>query len=189
MKIEKLKINSYGNLKEARERHNIIYLPNKNYVFVCSGVLTRTCEYTDLSKGVWEEIKQLNKIRLSASMAYINERYIYIFCGCYFDSENKKDYFLNDLEYFDINNFEKGWTSINFINEKRYNLSICAFGVVPISNNKFLICGGFDGKICKNETYKIDCNDYEHPTVEELNIKNNSIYIHNLFCKICLYNE
>ena len=52
----KIIINSYGDLIEKRERHNIIFIPDKNLVFICSGYLTDKCEYTDLSKGIWEEI-------------------------------------------------------------------------------------------------------------------------------------
>ena len=38
-------------------------------------------------------------------MAYVNERYIYILGG--FDlTENKIGTYLNDIEYFDITNFE-----------------------------------------------------------------------------------
>jgi len=187
-KIEKyeININSYGNLKEKRERHSIIYLPSKNYVFICSGFSTKTCEYTDLSKGVWEEIKPLNNERVDASMAFINERYIYIFCGSFLENENAQLDYLNDMEYFDINNFDKGWTNVKFTNDKKYNLSFGALGVLPVDKNIFLIYGGYYGKKYNNRTYKVDCKDYEHPTIEDINININksSIFKHNLFCKI-----
>lgn len=187
-KIEKyeININSYGNLKEKRERHSIIYLPSKNYVFICSGFSTKTCEYTDLSKGVWEEIKPLNNERVDASMAFINERYIYIFCGSLLENENAQSDYLNDMEYFDINNFDKGWTNVKFMNDKKYNLSFGAIGVLPVDKNIFLILGGCCGIKYNNRTYKVDCKDYEHPTIEDINININksSIFKHNLFCKI-----
>ena len=184
LRKNEINITSYGDLKEKREEHSILYLPNKNFVFVCSGFLTKTCEYTNISKGTWEEIKPLNKIRINASMAYVNGKYIYIFCGSSLEGENENSYYLNDLEYFDVDNFEKGWTPINFINEKGYNLSWCALSVIPVSKNSFLICGGHDGKVYKAKTYKIICNDHEHPSIEEININNNATYIHNMFCKI-----
>ena len=177
-------IDSYKDLKDKRERHSIIFLPDKSWVFVCSGYLTQSCEYTDITKGGWKKIKPLNKIRINASMAYINERYIYIFCGSDLETENSKVDYLSDIEYFDINNFENGWTNINFVNEKGFNLSMGAFGVIPVSENDFLICGGYDGKTFKNNTYKINCEDYKNPKVEEISILNNAIFIHNLFCKI-----
>ena len=175
-------ITSYGNLKEKRESHSIIYLPDKNFVFVCSGYLTKSCEYTDISKGNWEEIQSLNNVRINASMAYINERYIYILGGTSFEEE--KEIYLNNIEYFDINNFENGWKSLNFINDKDYNLSFCAFAVIPVDLNEFLICGGIHEKEYKTKTYKVNCNDYEHPIIEDINIHNNAVFIHNLFCKI-----
>ena len=179
-----ININSYGDLIEKRENHNIIYLPDKNYVFVCSGYLTKSCEYTDLSKRKWEEIKPLNKNRFNASMAYINERYIYIFFGSDFEIEKEKTLYLNDMEYFDLNNFENGWTVINCINKKGYNLSLCALGVIPVSDKEFLICGGCAENEVKGKTYKINCKEYEHPIIEDININRNAIFIHNLFCKI-----
>ena len=180
----KIIINSYGDLNEKRESHNIIYLPDKKYIFVCSGYSTKSCEYSDISKGIWEEIKPLNKIRFNASMAYINERYIYVLNGSSTVEENEKTIYLDDIEFFDINNFEKGWTTINYINEKGYDLQLCAIGVIPVSKNEFLICGGYDGNQYKSKTYKIICNDHEKPIIEDININNNAIFIHNLFCKI-----
>ena len=117
-------------------------------------------------------------------MAYVNNRYIYILGG--FDlTENQKGIYLNDLEYFDINNFAKGWTTINYINNRGYNMALTALGVVPISYHTFLICGGYDGKEYKNTVYKIDSTNHEHPSVEETQtIGNNSIFTHNMFCKI-----
>ena len=32
----------YGEFKEARERHNLLFLPNKNFVFACSGFFSKT---------------------------------------------------------------------------------------------------------------------------------------------------
>ena len=150
---EKFEINvmPYGNLKEARERHNLIFIPNKNFIFACSGFLTNTCEYTDIYKGTWEMISPLKRNRGNASMA----------------------------------NFGKGWTTINFVNNRGYNLALTAPGIIPITNSIFLICGGFDGKGYRDNVYKIDCNDYQNPIAEETNaISNKSIFTHNMFCKI-----
>jgi hypothetical protein len=180
----KIIINSYGDLIEKRERHNIIFLPDKNLVFICSGYLTDKCEYTDLSKGIWEEIKPLNKIRINGAMAYINHQYIYIFCG--FNMEGKKEIYLNDLEYFDIENYERGWTTINYMNDKEYNLSFGTIGVIPVEKNSFLICGGYNGKDYNSKIYKIDCSDHEKPIID-IGDKNKNWFIifrNSLFCKI-----
>ena len=64
-------------------------------------------------------------------------------------------------------------------------MGLTALGVIPISRNIFLICGGYDGKQYKSNVYKIDCSNHEHPEVEETqNLGNETIFTHNMFCKI-----
>ena len=129
-------------------------------------------------------ISPLQKARGNAAMAYINERYIYILGGFELSKENIKGTYLNDIEYFDITNFEKGWTTINYVNNKDYNMSLTALGVIPIYKNCFLICGGYDGEDYKNNVYKINCINHEYPLIEEtVPLDNKNIFIHNLFCK------
>ena len=180
-----INISPYGDFKIGRERHNLIYLPNKNYVVACGGFLSKYCECSDIYKGNWETMPSMNKSRGNASMAYINNRYIYIMGGFELSYDSPKGNYLNDIEYFDINNFGNGWTNINFSNPYGYNLSLTALGVVPITKNIFLICGGFDGKEYKNTVYKIDCSDIQNPLVEESNfLTTRTIFTHNMFCKI-----
>ena len=117
-------------------------------------------------------------------MAYVNERYIYILGG--FDlTQSKIGTYLNDIEYFDVNDFSKGWTTINYENNRGYNMALIGLGVIPISNIIFIVCGGFDGKKYKSNAYKIDCTNHEHPSVEETQcLRNETIFTHNMFCKI-----
>ena len=118
-------------------------------------------------------------------MAYINERYVYILGGFDLCGKNKKGDYLDDMEYFDINNFNKGWTTVKYVNNRGINMKLTALGIVPISQNIFLICGGYDGNEYKDNAYKIDCSDHENPTVEETqNLGNKTIFTHNMFCKI-----
>ena len=179
-------ISPYGDLQEGRERHNLIYLPNKNSVFACGGFFSKSCEYTDVYKGTWELISPMNRPRGNASMAYVNDRFIYIIGGFELRNEDvPKGYYLDDIEYFDVNNFANGWKIINFLNPNRYNLGLTALGVVPISKSIFLICGGYDGREYKNIVYKVNCNNYLNPIVEQtLEINNPTIFTHNMFCKI-----
>ena len=76
-----IKIDSYGDFNEGRERQNLLYLPEKNYIFACSGFYTKSCEYTNIYEGTWSTIAPLNKSRGNASLACINERYVYILGG------------------------------------------------------------------------------------------------------------
>ena len=118
-------------------------------------------------------------------MACINERYVYILGG--FDLLGGKidEIYLNDMEYLDINDFSKGWTMINYINNNGYNMALIAPGIIPISKNIFLICGGYEGKEYKNSVYKIDGSNHEKPTIEEIEcLPNKTIFNHTNFCKI-----
>ena len=180
-----INISPYGDLKEGRERHNLIYLPNKNFVFACGGFFSKTSEYSDVYRGNWELIAPMNKSRGNASMAYVNDRFVYIMGGFELRNDSPKGNYLNDLEFFDINNFGYGWRIINFSNPHGYNLSLTALGIVPITKTVFLICGGFDGREYKNNVYKVDCNNIQYPLVEESQSLNNpTIFTHSMFCKI-----
>jgi hypothetical protein len=178
-------VTAYGDFKEGRERHNLLYCPNKNFVFACGGFYSKSCEYTDVYRGNWELISPMNKSRGNASMAYVNDRFIYIMGGFELSSDIPKGNYLNDLEYFDINNFGNGWRIINFANPHGFNMSLTALGVVPINKNIFLICGGYDGREYKKDVYKVDCSNYTCPLVEQTQELNNAtIFTNNMFCKI-----
>jgi len=180
-----INVTPYGDFKEGRERHNLIYLPNKNFVFACGGFYSRSCEYTDVYRGNWELLKPMNKSRGNASMAYVNDRFIYIMGGFELRQDLPKGNYLNDIEMFDVNNFGNGWKIMNFANPHGYNMGLTALGVVPISKTLFLICGGYDGREYKNNVYKVDCNNPNSPLVEETEgLQNTTIFTHNLFCKI-----
>ena len=180
-----IKIDGYGDFNEGRERHNLLFLPDKNYIFACSGFYSKSCEYSKIYELSWTTISPLNKSRGNATMAYVNERYVYVLGGFNLSEGNKNGIYLSDIEYFDLNNFGKGWTTINYINNRGYNVSLTALGVIPISKSIFLICGGYDGIEYKKNVYKIDCTNHEKPTViltQEL--ENPTIFTHNMFSKI-----
>ena len=178
-------IDPYEALNEPRERHNLIFLPNKNTVFACGGFYTRTCEYTDLYKLKWEFTSSMNKSRGNATMAYINNRFLYILGGYQIYPNEKSGSYLNDLEYFDMDNFSKGWTLINFINKGGYNLALCAMGVVPIADNQILLCGGFSGKEYQKDVYKFEIANPDYPMVDKVDeLKDTTIFMYNMFCKI-----
>lgn len=41
-------------MKEGRERHNIVFLPDRNTVLVCSGFFNKGSEYSDINSGEWK---------------------------------------------------------------------------------------------------------------------------------------
>ena len=179
-----INVSQYGDFKEGRERHNLIYLPNKNFVFACGGFYCKSCEYTNVYNGNWELLKPMNKSRGNASMAYVNERFIYIMGGFELN-QNLNGNYLNDIEIFDVNNFDIGWKIINFANPNGYYLGLTALGVIPLSKSLFLLCGGYDGKEYKDNVYKVDCNNPNSPLVEKIKVlQNYTIFTHNMFYKI-----
>ena len=72
---------------------------------------------------------------------------------------------------------------INFSNN---NLKLSAMGVIPLDDQYFLQCGGFDGSTYRKEVYKVDVNDQDNPKLDKLNISlpGNYIFLHNGFLKI-----
>ena len=86
---------------------------------------------------------------------------------------------------FDINNLKGNWTTINFINNHGFNLKMCAFGVIPLCKEEFLLCGGYDGKEYRKEVYKVNCERSNNPVIDKsLELPNEVIFLHNYFCKI-----
>lgn len=62
---------------------------------------------------------------------------------CFIMSNN----FLSDCsEFLDLNNIMAWWTMINFANS---TLKLSAMGVVPLGEQYFLLCGGFEVHIEK----------------------------------------
>ena len=86
---------------------------------------------------------------------------------------------------FDVSNLKGTWTMINFVNNNGYDLHMCTFGVIPLSKEEFLLCGGFDGKEYKKDVYKVNSARSNSPVIDKtLEIPNEVIFMHNYFCKI-----
>ena len=177
-----LSIISYAKMLSARERHNIIYLPDKKVVLVCSGFFNKESEYSELNNNEWNNLGEMNEVRGNATISYINNRYIYVIGG-YKILDNKKGQYLNNLEYLDFNNLNNGWKQIEFGN---LNIQLSAMGVIPINNNQFILCGGFDGKEYKRDVYKVDCSNCNNVIVEKTNfiLPAGYIFLHNTFAKM-----
>lgn len=173
---------NYGNMIEQRERHNIVFLPDKNKVIVCSGFFNSGSEVTDINSGIWKTIGKMNETRGNATIAYVNNRYIYVIGG-YKILGNKNGIYHGNAEYLDVNNLTLGWKQINFGDNMLKN---SAMGVINIDNNFLLLCGGFDGSSYKKEVYKVDMTEVDSPKIDRinLNLPSNYIFIHNTFLKI-----
>ena len=177
-----LSIMPYGRMLEARERHNIIYLPDKKTVLVCSGFFNKGSEYSEINNNEWKSAGEMNEVRGNATISYINNRYVYVIGG-YKILEDKNGYYHGNCEYLDFNNLSYGWRQINFTN---MNIQLSAMGVIPISNNHFILCGGYDGQQYKREVYKVDCSNPNNVSIDKMNIllPGSYIFLHNTFIKI-----
>ena len=179
-------IMSYGKMIEARERHNIVYLPGRNIVLVCSGFFNKGSEYTNINQGEWKSAGQMNDIRGNATITYVNERYVYVIGGYKVPEKQHNGVYLGNCEYLDFDNLGAGWNLINFGDN---NLKLSAMGVLPIGTNNFFLCGGFDGQHYKKEMYRVNCNDKDNLVIEKSNLTLPYCYIflHNNFLKIGNY--
>jgi hypothetical protein len=179
-------IMSYGKMIEARERHNIVYLPGRNIVLVCSGFFNKGSEYTNINQGEWKSAGPMNDIRGNATITYVNERYVYVIGGYKVPEKQHNGIYLGNCEYLDFDNLGAGWNLINFGDN---NLKLSAMGVLPIGSNNFFLCGGFDGQHYKKEMYRVNCSDKNNLIIEKSNLVLPYCYIflHNNFLKIGNY--
>ena len=177
-----LSIMPYARMLDARERHNIIFLPDKKIVLVCSGFFNKGSEYSEINMNEWKSAGEMNEVRGNATISYINNRYVYVIGG-YKLLEDKIGYYHGNCEYLDFNNLNYGWRQINFANNK---IQLSAMGVIPISNNHFILCGGYDGQQYKREVYKVDCTNPNNVSIDRMNISlpGSYIFLHNTFIKI-----
>lgn len=178
-----INIMSYPNMNEARERHNILYLKDKESVMVCSGFFNENVEITNMNNQTWKNLPKLNDVRANAAMAYVNNRYIYCFSG-FKINQAKVGQYLNSVDILDYDNPSKGWTLFNF-ESINMNLKLCAMGVIGISDNSMILCGGYDGTQYKNESYRVETKDNVIARVERLesNLPGNHIFIHNAYMR------
>jgi len=133
----------YSNMNEKRDRHNIIYIESRSIVVVCCGISNNKAEMTDMNKGTWDNLPALSEIRSNATMACVNERFVYCFGG--FKPQNKEGSYLNSYEYIDMNNTSAGWVFEDFKKFAPASLSLSAIGVIRMNQNTIFFCGGYDG--------------------------------------------
>jgi hypothetical protein len=164
-------------MSEKRERHNMIYLPSFKTILVCCGFTESQvgCETLELNKQhlfSWRKICNLKEHRGNATMAFIDNRYVYCISGFKVNkSQLGGGKYLNSFEVLDYSQPDKVWGYYEYDNS--IPISLCAMGVIPVANNKLIMLGGFDGSkyvntYCTLEFDKIwiknvDIGDHELP--------------------------
>jgi len=179
-------ISYYGSMNEKREKHNIIYLNDKNRVIVCGGVNNSTAEILDINERKWRMLKNLNVTRTNATMSYMNNRFVYVFGG--FQNVRNKGVYNNDIEYLDMNATHNGWKYINFKNLFKDKINYCAMGVINLSATKIFLVGGYDGVKYLSTVHEIEIDNTDGKIVTYKNTSNktetDNIFMHNSFERI-----
>jgi hypothetical protein len=178
----------YANMIEARERHNMISLHDRNMVLVCSGFFNKNVEITDLNVGTWNKTTPLNETRANATIAYVNKKYVYILGGFKINDKQVGEY-QNSYEVLNMDQVDAGWKQVNF--DPYGSIKLSAMGVINVSDSSLLLCGGYDGAQYKTEVNRIEFEGVNVKKLEKAgNLPNNLIFIHNSFVRIdeCAYN-
>ena len=152
----KVLIKRLKDMKIKRDSHNIVYLPQKNSILVCSGNNELSAEILELSKednNDWKRINNLNEVRQNATIFIANENFVYVIGG--YDSPKGK--YLNSYEMIKIDFIENNvWKNFNFNN---IDLAFCCMGVIPKEKNSILLLGGYKGgKSYRKNIFEIKFN-------------------------------
>ena len=179
-----ISIMPYSTMLECRERHCLINLYDKNKVFACCGFAKNTAEITSLDSGEWKKVDSLRESRANASIAYTDNRFVWVFGGFKLIEGSKNGVYLNSAEVFDSSNENSKWNYIDF--SKFDNcVKITAAGIINFNKGKILLCGGYDGNLYLKDVY---CVEYAADRIEKfektkLTLANENIYFHSNFVK------
>jgi hypothetical protein len=175
----------YANMLEQRERHNLIYLYDRNMVLTCSGFFSSTAEITDINSGIWKQLPKMNDVRANATITYVNKRYVWVFGG-FKINEKQVGVYQNTCEVLDLNDLHAGWSLYNF-DKMNINFKLSAMGVVNYNENSILLCGGYDGTTYRKDVHHIRTDGR---VIAEVNtnrkncLPGNYIFLHSNFVRI-----
>jgi len=173
----------YTFMNDARERHLLLNIPDKNKILACSGFQKKSVEISNVKSGIWQSLDSLKEIRANATGAYINNRYVYIFGG--FQLDNGKGVYNNSTEVLDLNNDRSLWRFIDFESLFPNNIKISAAGILHYSSNKILVCGGYNGQVYLKDIYCIENKQSQIEIYEKtkLQLADELIFFHSTFLR------
>lgn len=179
-----ISIMSYTNMIQKRERHNMIFIKDRNIIMVCSGFFNDFAEYSDLSSQKWSSLPKMNNIRANATLAYISKKYVYCIGGYQVKEKKQVGVYLNSCEFLDLDNHNLGWRIVDF-EATGFSIKNCAMGAIPISLNTIIVCGGYDGTLYKNEVIKMTFEE-DKVTMEKKteSLPGTVIFLHNHFVRL-----
>lgn len=179
-----ISIMPYSPMLEGRERHCLVNLHDKNKVLACCGFAKNSAEITCLESGQWKKLDSMRESRANASIAYTDNRFVWVFGGFKLVEGSKNGVYLNSAEVFDSSNENAKWTFIDFALLSN-PIKITAAGIVNFNKGKMLLCGGYDGNVYSKDVYCVEFDDDKIEKYEKtkLSLTNENIYFHSNFVK------
>jgi hypothetical protein len=180
-----LSFSDFPTMIDKRERHNMIYLPNYKTILACCNFQTSTsCEIIEISniQAQWKKINSLTEPRANATMAYVDNRWIYCLSG--FKVLGNGGKYLENYEVLDYSSPGKRWVQYSFNTDMR-RMSLSAMGVIPYTEDRVLIIGGYDGQKYVNECFTIEFSNGEIKSTSdnETTLQSGVIFTQNSFVK------
>jgi hypothetical protein len=164
----KLVVSDFPPMNNARERHNMIYLPNFNCIVVCSSfqksISTEICYLNDKK---WTNLRDMNSRRANSTLTFVNERWLFCISGYIVDLEQSNGVYSNNYEVLDMRDVNSGWRQYNFTNEFDV-LKMSAMGCINLNNSDFILLGGFNGQKYVDCSFHVTTENGKLATIKRL---------------------
>ena len=117
-------------------KQGCLFLDNlSKKIIAISGITTKKVEQFSFETGIMEELPDMKTHRYKMSCCQVENK-IYCFLGL--SLERKND---SLIEYFDMDNINKGWVEIKYINKTSFNI-LSYMSCVNLNDSELLIIGG-----------------------------------------------
>ena len=117
-------------------KQGCLFLDNlSKKIIAIGGITTTKVEQFSFEKGIMEELPEMKTHRYKMSCCQVENK-IYCFLGL--SLERKND---SLIEYLDMDNINKGWIEIKYINKTSFNI-LSYMSCVNLNESELLIIGG-----------------------------------------------
>lgn len=133
--------NTINKLCRLKNNHsNGVLINFQNAIYCLSGKYNKKVEFYSEIKNEWTELNEMNIERSYFSSCVVKNN---LFCLFGYNTPTNK--YLDSIEFYDINNKEKGWNYLNYKNKNLLQMNICGFMCMNFKNEKIVIFGGING--------------------------------------------
>ena len=159
--------NAINKLCKLKNNHaNGVLVSCQDKLFCLSGKYNKKVEMYSENQKEWIELKEMNIERSFYSACVIKNKYIF----CLFGYNTPTNKYLDTIEYYDINNDDKGWNYLKVNNINELKMNICGFMSINYKDEKIIIFGGINGIEENSVTsfYNINLgNEFENNSIIE----------------------